>query len=688
MNMKFVRTWAMLALVMVIGLSVTGGTIAWFTDSVSSANNVIQAGNLDVDVTYTDDTGAEKSIDQVNELFADVTRWEPGAVAWENLTVVNKGNLALKYEMAMNTSAFNSVNGYDLTGALKIGFVEGGVNSTDRNAVINSVKNWSTFSGFNAEGQLYPNGSTGGASSNTYGVVVYWEPTAEDNNWNVNNGKTTSDGKDHLFIDLGVKLEAIQHTFETDAFGNDYDRYALLADGPWDGESATTPTPDASSVYHITTAAELIGMMNDSKYPNNNKYQNVVLDCDIDLNGETISGFGDDSGFFDGIFDGQGHTISNFKIDASNRTYYAGLFNQVSQYSGENTVIKNLTVANATIIGSGQVGAIVGGMNGNTIVDNCKAINCTLMGVKKVGAVVGYTAGGTVTNNYAENCKVYYSEKEGEAILGYENTGSTVNNNKSVNVTVEKVDACSDGLLKKGTNIEVSNANGLETLNKMMANKSAGRDVIVNITDDIDFTGKTWTPVDSHADTAFYMNEINGNGHTISNLTVDGQAMFRRFAGSGDVTIKDLTFDKAKVTSSAINTSILTVQSYQNVLLDNVDVKNSSITGTYKVAPLIGSVYNESASTVTATLKNCDVSNTTVTSTQHDFCTAGMVAFVYEGNNDKIEFENCTVSNVKLRAPDDSYKSHAWIYVNDADTNDKFNEAPGVTVTNCTFEAL
>ena len=36
MNMKFVRTWAMLALVMVIGLSVTGGTIAWFTDSVSS----------------------------------------------------------------------------------------------------------------------------------------------------------------------------------------------------------------------------------------------------------------------------------------------------------------------------------------------------------------------------------------------------------------------------------------------------------------------------------------------------------------------------------------------------------------------------------------------------------------------------------------------------------------------------
>ena len=59
---------------------------------------------------------------------------------------------------------------------------------------------------------------------------------------------------------------------------------------------------------------------------------------------------------------------------------------------------------------------------------------------------------------------------------------------------------------------------------------------------DIDFTGYTWTPVDSHVDFGFYISEINGNGHTISNLTINGQAMFTRFAGSGDVTVKNITF--------------------------------------------------------------------------------------------------------------------------------------------------
>ena len=232
----------------------------------------------------------------------------------------------------------------------------------------------------------------------------------------------------------------------------------------------------------------------------------------------------------------------------------------------------------------------------------------------------------------------------------------------------------------------VFNAKGLETMNKKMADKTAGKNAVVILESDIDFTGYTWTPVDSHADSAFTLKEINGNGHTISNLTVNGQAMFKRFAGSGDVTIKDITFDNATVNSTAINSSILTVQTYQNVLLDNVDVKNSTITGGYKVAPLVATVYNESSSTITLTAKNCDVIDTTVKATSYDFCTAGMVAFVYADDNDKIEFENCTVSNVKLIAPDDSYKAHAAIYT--TGSGSLYNEAEGVTVTNVTFEAL
>ena len=230
---------------------------------------------------------------------------------------------------------------------------------------------------------------------------------------------------------------------------------------------------------------------------------------------------------------------------------------------------------------------------------------------------------------------------------------------------------------------QVANAEGLAALNAMMADKSAGKNVVVNLIADINMTGKTWTPVDSHADSAFSFAGLNGNGHTISNLTVNGQAMFRRFAGSGDVVIKDVTFDKTTINSTALNTSILTVQTYQNVLLDNVDVKNSTITGAYKVAPLIATVYNESESTITATLKNCDVENVVVTATSYDFCTTGMVAFVYADDNDKVVFENCTVSDVELYAPN-VYTAHAWVYTTGSET--LFNEVEGVTVTNCTFE--
>ena len=101
---------------------------------------------------------------------------------------------------------------------------------------------------------------------------------------------------------------------------------------------------------------------------------------------------------------------------------------------------------------------------------------------------------------------------------------------------------------------------------------------------------------------------------------------------------------------------------------------------------MVGTVYDEKASTVTATLKGCDVVNTTVKSTGYDFCTAGMVSFVYADNNDKIEFENCTVSDVKLYGPNDGYKAHAAIYTTGSET--LFNEAEGVTVTNVNFENI
>ena len=84
----------LLCLVMLVGT-----TFAWFTDSVTSGNNKIIAGNLKVDLIHVDD-GKEVSIkDNPSHKIFDYDKWEPGYTVMETLKVVNKGNLALKFRL-------------------------------------------------------------------------------------------------------------------------------------------------------------------------------------------------------------------------------------------------------------------------------------------------------------------------------------------------------------------------------------------------------------------------------------------------------------------------------------------------------------------------------------------------------------------------------------------------------------
>lgn len=262
----------------------------------------------------------------------------------------------------------------------------------------------------------------------------------------------------------------------------------------------------------------------------------------------------------------------------------------------------------------------------------------------------------------------------------------TLVSNDNVKANVVLLNKVAEGLYKAEGEYYVDSAEGLMTIHGMMADKSAGRNVVINLMSDLDMTGHVWTPIDSHIDSGMTLKEFNGNGNTIKNLTVNGQAMFSRFANNADVVIKNLTFDNATVNNpTGLNTSIIVGQTYNNVLLDNVDVKNSTITGGYKVATLIGTVYNESSSTITATLKNCDVENVTVKSLTYDYFTTGLVSFVYTGDNDTIEFENCTINDLHLYAVN-AYSYHAPIYCDNEAT--LYSEADGVTVGTWTFENI
>ena len=97
---------SVMAMVLCLAMLV-GATFAWFTDTASTNVNKIQAGNLDVVLEMQNADGkwvsAEgKTLDFVKAAAGEQVLWEPGCTyTLPELRVVNNGNLALKYKVAI-----------------------------------------------------------------------------------------------------------------------------------------------------------------------------------------------------------------------------------------------------------------------------------------------------------------------------------------------------------------------------------------------------------------------------------------------------------------------------------------------------------------------------------------------------------------------------------------------------------
>ena len=79
-----------------------GTTFAWFTDSVTSANNIIKSGNLDVEMFWaegTEDPATAAWEDASETAIFDYDNWEPGYVDVKHVQIKNNGTLALKYQV-------------------------------------------------------------------------------------------------------------------------------------------------------------------------------------------------------------------------------------------------------------------------------------------------------------------------------------------------------------------------------------------------------------------------------------------------------------------------------------------------------------------------------------------------------------------------------------------------------------
>ena len=169
-----------------------GTTFAWFTDTASTGVNIIQAGNLKVDLQMKDANGSWVPAEGKTIDFVKASGHENEAILWEPgctyelplLSVVNKVNLALNHKININ-----------------------GIQGDEK---LNEVINWTISDvALDTDHSL-----AAGATSENLTIKGHMQESA---------------GNEYqgLSIDgISITIYATQDTVESDSFGNTYDANA------------------------------------------------------------------------------------------------------------------------------------------------------------------------------------------------------------------------------------------------------------------------------------------------------------------------------------------------------------------------------------------------------------------------------------------------------------------------------
>ena len=214
-----------------------GTTFAWFTDEASTGRNTIQAGNLDMKVSYKPYNSAQDwtEVDSTTPVFSDQTLYEPGYTEAVWLEIKNEGSLAFRSELGIDIySEKEGVNVYNDSFKLSDYLVvrHSPIENIDLAESIYSSRE--SFSGLAYEGKftegeniLVANNTVLKPGESWYYLVVIQMPTSVGNEAN-HNGEVNSIPE----IEFGLNARAVQVPEESDAFGNDYDANADYVTGP------------------------------------------------------------------------------------------------------------------------------------------------------------------------------------------------------------------------------------------------------------------------------------------------------------------------------------------------------------------------------------------------------------------------------------------------------------------------
>ena len=468
---------SMLSLLICVSMLV-GSTFAWFTDSVTSANNIIKSGNLDVELYYQVEGQTDwTKVTENTNIFKENALWEPGHTEVVKLKVVNEGTLALKYQLGVNVaSETGSTNkdgkAFKLSDYIKFGIVDGAQTYTREQAVAAVDASATALNrAYNSEvTTLLAETATNTDNEDIITMVVYMPTTV---------GNEANYAKDAAVptIKLGINLYATQVENESDSFGPTYDKGAAW-DGVVpdqmpdtlvvDGDTQTVHVKDAAAFAYLSTlSAKWVEFYTDGNGTDYSNYANgaggnyyysgqwsISLEADINLMNHPIEPvvikFGASTGA--SAFNGNNHVISNINTTTglfanNNRAKYSDLtLVNVKATNGAltgsaNTNISNVTVKNATISGTDYVGGLVGYIYGD--VTGCEVVDSSVAGVKEVGGLIGFidssSGDGKVTENEVRNVSVFANNRAA-GLVAQANAGVKVYNNVVDTATVAAVD--------------------------------------------------------------------------------------------------------------------------------------------------------------------------------------------------------------------------------------------------------
>ena len=248
----------------------TGTTFAWFTDVVTSDNNVIQSGKLDAQMFWSDDfiaADAEGWNNAENQAVFTHDNWEPGYTDLKYVKIHNGGSLNFKWKLTVEADGPVT----DLADVIDVYYVNPATNEITSLSGLESVGTLTEVMSekANSTGSLTP------GQSAIIAIAFHMQESAGNHY------------QDKSLCDNGfsLKLIATQQTGEFDSFDDKYD-----SDAEWDegtkNFSASAPISSVPIIYGALASDITIGGTNgkNAVIPSGVKVADGATSLDLAIN--------------------------------------------------------------------------------------------------------------------------------------------------------------------------------------------------------------------------------------------------------------------------------------------------------------------------------------------------------------------------------------------------------------------